>query len=57
MQNHFNDETIKITPPIHKVSVNKNTVAYTDESGDRHIQLRNAEERQRFLSWLLESEQ
>lgn len=57
MQNHFNDETIHITPPIHKVSVNKNTVAYTDESGDKHVQFNNTEERQRFLSWLLEGEQ
>lgn len=52
----INGKSLHIDPPIHSIFVNNNRVVYSDNTGEKQVQLQSAIERRNFLNWLVTAE-
>lgn len=54
--NNLQAQTFKNSPiqtPISNISVHKNSIAYTEVNGKRHIEFTSKKETRAYLEWLL----
>lgn len=53
MPYHLNGQCFEKALPISRISVNKNTIVFTDKSGQQRIALDSVKKRDDFLNWLV----
>ena len=51
----YQGTTYSIVSPVRAVSVNKNTVAVTDQTGKKVIPFTNVNDSKSFLAWIYQS--
>lgn len=49
----YNGEQLNIAQPLHSISVNNNSVVFSDQTGPKKLTLANTKEAKRFLNWLM----
>jgi hypothetical protein len=48
----FSAASISAQPPISSISVNKNSVVFTDNAKRKNVRFKTAFEKKQFLTWL-----
>ncbi|WP_199271386.1 hypothetical protein [Paraglaciecola sp. L1A13] len=49
----YNGSQIRVSHPVHSISVNKQSVAFADKQGRQNTKFANAIEAKQFVKWLV----